>query len=281
MLIESASDLSGGVVQIDVGESQTPFDVHVELLCTCSPYFESLFHNRFDGAIAEPLVHLPDDDPQVFAQVILWMYRGDSSVEALGSKKIDFLSRLWILAGKLEMADLQNLVMATCQEKSDQNPKACLGQDTVNYIYSHTVPKSPLRYLAVDIWVRSAATKTFGKSKGEFSRDFLEDLCAEMIKRQAGLPTPERFVSEDRHFIRLSPLAAHEDDFQPPQEETEIKQIATETQLNSRKIAPLRPRIKYMSGKSASTSATTASTGARVYEQQDMAEDLNKLNIHR
>lgn len=88
------SDLSGGAVQIDVGGTRTPFDVHLELLCTCSPYFDGLFHRRFDEAITEPVIHLPDEDPHVFAQVIMWMYRGDSSLEALGGKKTEFLVQL-------------------------------------------------------------------------------------------------------------------------------------------------------------------------------------------
>ncbi|KAJ5123782.1 hypothetical protein N7448_009879 [Penicillium atrosanguineum] len=77
------SDLSGGVIKIDVGVSKVPFDVHLELLCACSPYFESLFQQRFKQALSDEVLCFPDDDPPVFAQLILWMYRGNDSLETL------------------------------------------------------------------------------------------------------------------------------------------------------------------------------------------------------
>ncbi|KAJ5798384.1 uncharacterized protein N7503_007680 [Penicillium pulvis] len=233
MLIEFASDLSGGIVQIDVGESNTPFDVHLELLCTCSSYFDNKFSSRCDEAITEPFIFFPDDDPQVFAQIILWMYRGDNSVEELKSKELDFLIRLWILAGKLEMKDLQKLVMAICEKKSGH-----MGQDTVNYIYSHTLPESQMRRLAVDIGVRSATTKDFEKEKGKFSRPFLEDLCAELIKKRvdADLPIPLRNFPEDRHSTRLSPSTDLEEQIFRPEGEVDTKKPATVAQMNSRRV---------------------------------------------
>lgn len=265
-------------MQIDVGETKTPFDVHLELLCTCSPYFDSLFHKRFDEAIAEPFIYFPDDDPQVFAQVVLWMYRGGNSLEALGCKKMDFLVRLWILAGKLEMADLQNSVMAICKQKADQKPTAILGQDTVNYIYSHALPQSPMRRLAVDIWVRSSTAKGFEEKKGAFSRPFLEDLCAELIRQRetTRLPTNRTPFSEDRHLTRVSPLTDRQGEILPPREEAEIRHTATVAQMKSRKIKIPCSRTKDKSGISASASV---STEAEVHELQDMAENSTKLNI--
>lgn len=269
-------------MQIDVGESNTPFDVHLELLCTCSSYFDNKFSSRCDEAVAEPFLCFPDDDPQVFAQVILWMYRGDSSVEELQSKELDFLVRFWILAGKLEMKDLQKLVMGICEKRSEH-----MSQDTVKYIYSHTLPESQMRRLAVDIGVRSTTPDDFEKEKGEFSRPFLEDLCAELIKERvnAESPIPLRF-SSDCHSTRLSPstdrkgqeLPLEEDIFETkPPEKSEIKRPATVAQMNSRKVKPVYSRGRIKSRMPASFSA---SGEAEVQEQQDKAKDSYKFNFH-
>lgn len=250
----------------------------MELLCSCSPYFESLFQSRYDEAITEPLV-LPDEDPQVFAQVILWMYRGDYP-EALGSKKMEFLVRLWILAGNLEMPSLQNLVMGVCVQRYNKNPMSTMDQDIVNHIYSHTLPESPMRCLAVDVWVGKVNTKTFQEKKGELSRHFLEDLCAELIKRKEDeLPTLTHLLFEDRYLVHLSRSLVNL--FSPKLDgEIDIKQTATAAQMNSRKLKPLRPRTKDKSGVSAATMSTTVNTEAGICEQH-MAKDLNKLKIHK
>jgi hypothetical protein len=280
MLITVDSDLSGGVVKIDVGVSKTPFDVHLELLCACSPYFENLFQHRFDQALTEPVICFPGDDPQVFAQVILWMYRGNDALELLECKKLDFLVRLWILASKLGMADLQNPVMLACKTKTDQKPTGILGQDTINYIYSHTLPQSPMRYLAVDIWVRRSTTEGFEKRQEELSRPFLEDLCVGLIKEREDLELPKSLpvVLEDRYFIRPSPLTDRNGEALPPRGRgtVELRCAATEAQMKSRKIKIPCSRTK---DKAVTSTSASASSETGVDGQLDMTETSNKSDI--
>ncbi|KAJ5381707.1 uncharacterized protein N7496_004135 [Penicillium cataractarum] len=270
-------DLSSVVVQIDVGETKTSFDVLLELLCTYSPYFDDLFFKRFEEAIAEPCIFFPDDDPQVFAQIILQMYRGESSLEALGCKKMEFLVWLWIMAVKLEMADLENLVMAICKQKADQKPTAILARDTVNHIYSHTLPQSPMRGLAVDIWARSATTKSFEEKKGGVSQPFLEDLCTELItqRESMGLPTNWTSFPEDRHLTLASPLTDKDGHALPPQEAAEVRHTATEGQMKSRKTKTPHSRRTAKSR----ISASAAPIPGEFQEQHNMDEDFTQLNI--
>ncbi|KAL4868418.1 hypothetical protein BDV12DRAFT_197291 [Aspergillus spectabilis] len=67
--------LSSGIVNLTVGNSETPFDVHIELLCDRSPYFDNLLQGRFSDPSPRELV-FPNDVPDVFADFVSWAYCG-------------------------------------------------------------------------------------------------------------------------------------------------------------------------------------------------------------
>lgn len=126
-----------------MGQDQTPFDVHLELLCDCSPYFDTLYKNRtVDKNTTKDPISFPDDDPAVFAERVSWMYRGELSPDL---PSIIFLIQLWVLAGELRIQDLQDLTLSHCKQKIP--PGAVFGNETVNYVYNNTLPGSPLRHL--------------------------------------------------------------------------------------------------------------------------------------
>ncbi|OQE46676.1 hypothetical protein PENCOP_c001G00955 [Penicillium coprophilum] len=257
------ADLSGGIVKIDVGETNTPFDVHMELLCNCSPYFDNLFQRRFDQPLTEQVISFPDDDPQIFAQVILWMYRGNDSLDLVADEKLGFLVRLWILAGNFEMIDLQNQVMLVCKKRVDES-LGILGVDTINYIYSHTLPQSPMRLLAVDVWVQRSTTKGFGTRQEEVPRPFLEDLCHGFIKERekSDLPPTLLKLSDHRYLIDFLPLEDRGGKVLRPTGAVEIKQTATEAEMETRKIKIPCSRTKAKS--------VMENTGVGVDGQRDM-----------
>lgn len=275
MLIKVDRALTGGVVKIDVGEPKTPFYVHLELLCACSPYFEALFEHRFDQPLAEPVTSLPEDDPQVFAQIVLWMYRGNDSLESLECKKLDFMVRLWMLAGRLEMADFQNHVMLICKAKTNSSPTRIMSYETVNYIYAHTLPQSPMRRLAVDIWVRRVATDRFENKKEELPRLFLEDLCHGFIRERESMDLP-RTLSEDLYITRPSSPTDKRGIALPPRESIELRCAASEAQTESRKIKIPCSRTK---GNSVVLDSAPASPEAGIDTKADLAEDLKEVNI--
>jgi hypothetical protein len=66
---EISSNLAGGILNLTVGPSETPFDVHLELLCDCSPYFNPHLSERFDDTFIKELA-FPEDDPEAFADFI-------------------------------------------------------------------------------------------------------------------------------------------------------------------------------------------------------------------
>jgi hypothetical protein len=101
--------LSGGIASLNVGTPETPFDVHLELLCDSSPYFNRLFIDRF-ARVPPATVRLPDDDPGAFTEFLNWVYRGTIFQNQLHPPLIE-LFRLWVLADKFEVPELQNLAV--------------------------------------------------------------------------------------------------------------------------------------------------------------------------
>lgn len=278
MLIKADRDLSGGVIKIDVGVSKVPFDVHLELLCACSPYFESLFQQRFEQALSDEVLCFPDDDPPVFAQLILWMYRGNDSLEALKGKKMDFLVRLWILASKLEMAEFQNSVIMVCTAKTDDSPTGLMSHETVRYIYSHTLPQSPLRCLAVDIWMRKSTSERFDRWQEELPRPFLEALCRGFIKERENLKFPMTLsvLPEARYFTHLSPMTDRDGEVLPPRGSMEFSCAASDVQMKSRKIKIPCSRTQT---KSVSSASIPVGNEAGIEEKSHTAEVSEKANI--
>ncbi|KAE8423713.1 hypothetical protein BDV36DRAFT_290379 [Aspergillus pseudocaelatus] len=170
------SALTAGIARISVGTGDTPFDVHLELLCDHSPHLDDVYADRALKPITELPIRFPDDNSDVFSVLIGWMYRGQIAVKP-SPQSVLFLIKLWILAGKFEMVELQNNVISLCKARIDDH--------TIHYVYSHTLPKSPLRLLVVDTWVRNA-TKSRFLGRDNPPREFLEELCCALIEWKEG-----------------------------------------------------------------------------------------------
>jgi hypothetical protein len=129
-LIILASNLAGGILNLTVGPSATPFDVHLELLCDCSPYFNSRLSERFDDTFIKELA-FPNDDPEAFADFIRWAYTGTLDISlhkdnnnystignTSGSAELDLilhLFRVWTLADKFLVPQLMELALSRCE----------------------------------------------------------------------------------------------------------------------------------------------------------------------
>ncbi|KAL4963995.1 BTB/POZ domain-containing protein [Aspergillus stella-maris] len=190
--------LSAGIARIIIGPDQVPFDVHLELLCNTSPYFNHIYEDRTESIVSEVPFTFQDADPDVFAEAISWMYRGTLSGDLAtrpGDHAMTFCMELWVLAEKLEIPTLQNQVIAICKARVDKCALTSLpNHGTIEYVYSHTEPRSPPRRLLVDVWVRRGTSLIFSDRKMGFPPAFLEDLCEAMLKCVRGentfLPPP-------------------------------------------------------------------------------------------
>ncbi|KAL8917909.1 MAG: hypothetical protein Q9172_005640 [Xanthocarpia lactea] len=158
--------LTDEVVTILVGPEEEPFHVSKELLSSNSPFFKAAFEGSFKEA-AEKTIRLPEDDPNVFPDYLLWLYTGNlRSSEADTAIQLDGHCHLYVLAEKYGSEVLQNLVIDKIlghapspgelpDEKKDgddnKEGEPFVEPTTLHYVYGCTLPDSVLRTILVDI----------------------------------------------------------------------------------------------------------------------------------
>ncbi|KAI9372247.1 hypothetical protein BJX61DRAFT_542870 [Aspergillus egyptiacus] len=213
--------LAGGIVNLTVGASRTPFDTHIELLCDRSPYFNEILSDRYENPRTMELV-LEDVDPDIFAELLRWMYCGQiSPVESTPrSSRISHLYLIWILAERFRVRELQRLAMAQCKEFLQRNPDEVVTCGAVMVAYAYTGPGSPLRRHAVKVWVERAVASHFEQAERSFLWPFLEDVDAALRKR--GLTRTEKMSNgahrgQNEEWSRFHALSIS--DSRPPRDD--------------------------------------------------------------
>ncbi|KAL6239859.1 hypothetical protein BDW75DRAFT_236113 [Aspergillus navahoensis] len=210
--------LSGGIVNLSVGASETPFDVHIELLCDRSSYFDNLLETRYTELSPQELV-FPNDVPEVFSDFVSWAYCGRISSAGMAtesSSRILHLFQLWTLAEKFQVPELRDIAFAKCKELLDAEPDSLVGAKAVQHAYLHSGPGSTIRQLAVDIWAARAGESEIPQSWISFPSQFIEDLSATRPgtqrssapkkKKKTGKDTPTRSFSPSSSQFRLRDL---------------------------------------------------------------------------
>lgn len=280
MLTNNLSALSAGMVQFSVGANETPFDVHVELLCDRSPYFDSLYGDRTEKPISSDPISFPDEDPDIFAELLSWMYYGDASVELPPTEGISFLLKLWVLAGRFEKSQLQNHVIQLCRTEMDNKPNRIFGCDTIDYVYAHTLPQSPLRLLLADNWVRNASQARFLRRREHLSRPFLEDFCSALIEDKERTDDTEEtgYVAERYHTQYLPLQDNHGVPLVRDRDHPELVQTATWEQLSNRNIKRPSSRIRN-SPLLTPPHATTPSFTKQKDPKTEIAREMRDLQI--
>jgi hypothetical protein len=195
--------LSGGIVNLTVGPSETPFDVHIELLCDRSPYFDNLLENRYTEISLQELV-FPNDVPEVFADFISWVYCGKISGARIARElsRSLHLFQLWTLAERFQVPELQDIAFAICKELLDAEPAKVVGSEAVQHAYSHSSPGSSIRQLAVDMWAARASDFKILRSRMNLPSEFIADLNATRLRTQ------KLFAFE---VYMLHPVTNHDD----------------------------------------------------------------------
>ncbi|KAJ5726046.1 uncharacterized protein N7483_007403 [Penicillium malachiteum] len=269
------------MVQINVGPSGTPFDIHVELLCSCSPYFDLLYGNRTLEPIPSDPICFPDEDPDVFAELLAWMYHGDDSIDIPSRSDVFFLLRLWILAEKFEVFKLQNHAIELLRIEIDKRPGRVLGVNKVDYVYTHTQPQSPLRLFFVDNWVRNATQAHLLSRQEPLPYPFLKSFCSALLERRENPNTAEgEFDFAERYYVRNSrPRENHENIFSRHGDPPEPVRTATAEEASKRKIAVPSSRRHKSSPASPSPARTPVSTKKENAAKSDLASQMEDFHI--
>lgn len=272
------STLTAGIARVSVGADDTPFDVHLELLCDHSPYFDDIYADRALKPMTDVPIRFPDDDPDVFSVLISWMYRGQVVVKP-SPQSVLFLIKLWVLAGKFEMVELQNNVISLCKTRIDDKSGTVFDDHTIHYVYSHTLPKSPLRLLVIDTWVRNA-TKSRFLGRDNPPREFLEELCCALIEwKEGSVESVSLTNTASRYFVPPSQAKGAGREIPMRSEAFEIKQLATPDQLRNRKFKHPSPRIRKASPASSLHVQTPISTDTENDPNDQISSHMSSLQV--
>ncbi|OCL14234.1 hypothetical protein AOQ84DRAFT_222179 [Glonium stellatum] len=254
----SRTVLTSGILNIAVGPDDTPFDVHIELICDCSPFFDNLLKHRFTEP-QEKILPLPDVDPDIFTEFLNWAYRGQIFEGMLSPKWID-LCRLWVLADKLGARELQNLVVIQCGNKYIRFGNF-VDKEAVEFVYNRTPVDSPLRRMVVDTWVLKSNPEVFAAVKGEMKAEFWEDCCLALMKN-AAISGERRTLQSTADFKKLYSVVeslrnvwgerSHVPDDTP--------RPATQEQMDNRKLRSPRPRSSRASSEMRNSSGSPSNT---------------------
>jgi hypothetical protein len=146
---------------IGTGESLTEFQVHKEVACDSSPVLKAAFNSTFVEGQTQTY-RLEDTTANAFRHLVQWFYSKSMNFEshfenhvprnsadwnshqAPCRKKSRTLVDLWILADKLLIPEVQNLVI---EEIIAAYRTGCLGSIAyqVNHVYENTEPGTALR----------------------------------------------------------------------------------------------------------------------------------------
>jgi hypothetical protein len=198
-----------------VGVDRTHFTVHEKSICSFSPFFDKAVNGPWRESMTKT-VDLPDDEPEIFAELLRWLY-GHTAADNHNRNWFYFprnwssvlwlkLCKLWVLADKLGVSDLQNCVikqMANSYRSLDGRiwppppnyiydnktlkPPLQIRAFSPDYIYDNTTPKSPLRYMIVDICIHHKMDEEVAKYADDASVDFIRDFqCRAAMYKKAG-----------------------------------------------------------------------------------------------
>jgi hypothetical protein len=185
------------------GKNAESFTVHKAFIFHHSPFFEKAFNDEDSLFVhdAIPSMVYNDTTPAAFGLFIRFIYRGTIKDNNNKPPRVEDMVRLWVLAGKISTAELQNVAIRGIGEM-----RCNVSSSSFSYIYNNTVPHSPLRRLLVDQYlIGGLSIEQFGK----LFRDHMDKIPKEML---ADLALAQKKLSGSRvqrcewenYFVRSS-----------------------------------------------------------------------------
>ncbi|TAQ87867.1 hypothetical protein B7494_g3805 [Chlorociboria aeruginascens] len=174
------------VVTIYVGQTAQQFTVHKSFIVHYSPYFAAAFEFKAENGDDTSVVY-KDATPEAFGLFVSWIYsksiRGPNNEDPSLADLID----LWILAGNIQIPELQNVAIVDIRKSGP-----LLNAEKLRYVYASTSLDSHLRRFLVDQLVRRVPFQQFASllSHPGLPSQLLVDLviAARKIIPDASLP---------------------------------------------------------------------------------------------
>ncbi|KAF1965061.1 hypothetical protein BU23DRAFT_490739, partial [Bimuria novae-zelandiae CBS 107.79] len=161
---------------------QRTFSIHAEHIAPRSRFFED--------ATPGSTIHLPDDNPRIFALYVHYLYTGHLAVldyptpvsaSSPPASRLYLIAHLYVLAEKLEDATAKRAFLDALVDETDKTQTAggahFPGNQVVNTVYDGTMSGSPARKLLVDLYTcndECFISKTYEEE--EWPVEFLRDL---------------------------------------------------------------------------------------------------------
>ena len=198
----------GAVVKIFVGEGKTYFQVHRDLLCEASSFFNAAFVGPAEfKETSEQSISLPEDDADTFEVLVKWLYgKRLSDPEPRRSWEVNYhyLARLDVLADKYDIAGIRNEIIDAvfeCEAKKTDP----FSEETVAFVYANSTSSSSLRKLSAGAFAWHIDMEYYLDEKTSSwlheQPDFAVDLAIALGRRQcAGEVSPFRRKREEFYY---------------------------------------------------------------------------------
>jgi hypothetical protein len=184
----------GVIVTFLIGPDPSPtkFIVHKEIACYHSKVFNAAFNSEFIEGQTQTY-RLEDTSEEAFRLLVQWLYA--QKLDLLPSKAKKFfseealaedmhLAELWVLADKLCMRRLQNMVLTHIE---GINIRAhFVAVETFHYVYDNTAGGSPLRRYLVRICALDLQPSAFTEFVDDFPKSMLVDIAEYFSKLRKG-----------------------------------------------------------------------------------------------
>ncbi|PLB48318.1 hypothetical protein P170DRAFT_448051 [Aspergillus steynii IBT 23096] len=157
---KNVNKFQGRTIDIVVGVERKVYSVHEQLIRASSVFFDKVMAGEWTES-RQRTVQLPDDDPEIFALYVHWLYCGTLPVfcdEPDPAKNDEYMGliKAYVLGDKLLDAEFHNAVIDAIVEESRSEAQDkhlwFPGEKVIEYAYENTTERAPIRRLLVDMW---------------------------------------------------------------------------------------------------------------------------------
>ncbi|OCL08417.1 hypothetical protein AOQ84DRAFT_293161, partial [Glonium stellatum] len=172
----------GDTIEVIVGEAQSVFHVHEELVCAHSDFFKTAIKPEWAESYPK-VIHLPEDDPVAFLCYMQWLY-----CKQLPTSKDDEcrqLARAYALGEKLLDIDFKNDVIDAMVAKASIFVDGIMkfpGSDAIEVLYYGTPESSPARRLFIEFWTFVGKEEWMTDQPPPY--EFLIDLSKSLLRQR-------------------------------------------------------------------------------------------------